>query len=55
MIVVARTIYQGMDWLHYSEREILFMTPRKFYLMIEAYRRVNKIRDRREEEIKDFL
>lgn len=27
----------GMHHLKYSEREVLFMTPRKFWIMLKAY------------------
>ena len=35
-------IYVGMSLLHYSEREILGMTPRKFALMCETYAQANE-------------
>jgi len=35
-----------MSLLHYTEREILGMTPRKFSIMIEAYKAANKIKDK---------
>ena len=35
-----------MSLLHYTEREMLGMTPRKFSLMIDAYRACNGIKDK---------
>ena len=34
---IARIIYRGMTKLNYSEKEVLYMTPRKFFLMFDAY------------------
>ena len=34
-----------MDLLKYSEREILYMTPRKFGLMMDTYREFHGIKD----------
>lgn len=44
-----------MSLLHYPEREVLYMTPKKFYLMLDAYKAANRIRDKREEEAQQFL
>lgn len=40
---IARIIYRGMTKLGYTEREVLHMTPRKYFLMIEAYLEDNGI------------
>ena len=37
-----------MSLLHYTEREILGMTPRKFATMINAYKAANPIKDKSE-------
>jgi len=35
-----------MSLLHYSEGEMLGMTPRKFSLMLDAYRACNGIKEK---------
>lgn len=37
MLNVPRTILIGIDKLGYREREVLYMTPRKFGVMLNEY------------------
>lgn len=42
MFNVARTVYISMNHLHYTEREAMFMTPRKYMMMLGEYLREHK-------------
>jgi len=42
---VPRMIYVGMSKLHYTENEILFMTPRKFFLVYDEFLSLNGLKE----------
>lgn len=42
---MPRIIFVGMNQLGYTEKEVLSMTPRKFYRIYEEYLKINGIED----------